>query len=251
MESSTAIREHGRTARRSSADIGREGRDLVEVTALEAPGRVGPIRSRLYRGRAPSAASPLLIYYPQPGLVISAFATHDTHFRRLAELASIALVAVECEPLLHEAAAVSLQEGRLTFDWALEHCRAWDADPRRIALAGDGAGADLVGRLVAPAERGVSARVLGALLVDPEPQYAERRLWEPAVRSLLVATGRGGRTDSLAWSREPAHEGEHLEVLQLPRLRPDFYLHSTLSADEATAVGTFADWLVTVLDVDS
>lgn len=251
MESSTATREHGRTAGRSSAHTGGEGRDLVEVTALEVTGRDAPIRSRLYRRRVASSASPLLIYYPQPGLVISVFATHDTHFRRLVELASIKLLAIECESLLWEPAAVSLEDGRLTLECALESCGAWGVDPRRIALAGDGAGADLVSRLAAPAERETGARVLGALLLDPEPEIAERRSWKPAVRSLLVAAGQGGKDDRLTWSREPAHEGKHLEALRLPGLRPDFYLHSTLRPEEAAAVGTFADWLGAILGADS
>ena len=112
------------------------------VRPVTASGMDGALPGRLYQ---PSTArgTPLIIYFPGGTWVTGGLNDYDESARQLARRTGWVVVAIGMRrapettfPAIHDDAFAAYQ-------WARAHAREWGADPARIALAGEGVGANL------------------------------------------------------------------------------------------------------------
>ncbi len=129
--------------------------DVPVVRPVTASGLDGPLPARLYQPSTPRG-TPLVIYYPGDTWVTGGLDDYDESARQIARRTGWVVVAIGSRhapdamfPALHDDAFA-------TYQWARSHAREWGADPRRIVLAGEGAGANLaLSNALTARERGV------------------------------------------------------------------------------------------------
>lgn len=135
--------------------------ELPEVRELTIPKGAGPMRARLYRPST-DRSLPVVVFVHGGGWTFGSIDTHDGTMRNLARDSACAVLGIDYRlapehpfpaPLDDVLAAVTFVE-----DGSLE-----DVDPRRIALAGDSAGANLALAALL-ARRDAGARALVAAL---------------------------------------------------------------------------------------
>jgi len=112
------------------------------VRPLAAPGAVGALPARLYQPQNASGV-PMLIYFPADTWVTGGLDGYDESLRQLASRTGWVVVGIGLRhapdvtfPGIHDDAFVAYQ-------WARSHAKEWGADPTRIALGGESAGANL------------------------------------------------------------------------------------------------------------
>ncbi len=116
--------------------------EVPVVRALTASGADGALPARLYQPRS-ARGVPLVIYFPGGTWVTGGLDDYDESARQLAQRTGWVVAAVGLRhapeatfPAIHDDAFAAYQ-------WARSHAREWGADPTRVALAGEGAGANL------------------------------------------------------------------------------------------------------------
>lgn len=145
---------------------GRRGPEVAHVEDRRLPGPAGEIPVRLYR---PAAAGPLplLVHFHGGGWTICDLETHDPSCRNLANAAGCAVLAVDYRLAPEAKFPAAVEDCYAATCWAAENAAALGADPARIAVGGDSAGANLsavVAQLVR--DRG-GPRLVHQLLVYP------------------------------------------------------------------------------------
>ncbi|MGD9620568.1 MAG: alpha/beta hydrolase [Mycolicibacterium sp.] len=111
------------------------------VTDLEVAGGEGPIPARHYRADEPGA--PLLVFYHGGGQVIGSIDTHDDLCREICRAGRLHVLSVDYRLAPEHKAPASSQDAYAAYLWAREHAAELGADPQRIAVGGDSAGANL------------------------------------------------------------------------------------------------------------
>lgn len=115
---------------------------VAEVEALTVAGAEGPLEARLYRPQTKDLP-PLVVYFHGGGFVVGSFATHDRNARRIANAAGALVVSVNYRLAPeHPFPAGPLDASAAVADLAAR-AEALGADPARIFVAGDSAGATL------------------------------------------------------------------------------------------------------------
>lgn len=112
------------------------------VRPLVAPGADGTLPVRLYQPQTPNGG-PMLIYFAADTWVTGGLDDYDESLRQLASRTGWVVVGIGLRhapdatfPGIHDDAFVAYQ-------WARAHAKEWGADPTRIALGGESAGANL------------------------------------------------------------------------------------------------------------
>lgn len=124
----------------------------------DIPGPAGAIGLRLYWPREARAgeALPVLVFMHGGGWVIGSLESHDAPCRRLAGVADCVVVSVDYRLAPEHRFPAALEDCLAATAWVAENAGELGADPARIAVGGDSAGANLataVARL-AVAQRG-------------------------------------------------------------------------------------------------
>ena len=119
--------------------------DVALVEDRRIPGTDAPIAIRRYRpaGTRPKDMLPALVYFHGGGFTIGDLDTHDILCRSLSNEARCAVVSVDYRmgPEYRFPAAVNDCEAATR--WVFAQAAALQIDPRRIAVGGDSAGANL------------------------------------------------------------------------------------------------------------
>jgi len=146
-EAHSPVRARAENAAGAAAVAG-PPRSLERVDSLDIPGLEGPLPSRLYvpHGAAP-APRPLLVYFHGGGWVIGDLDTHDGPCRFLAAETGFAVLSVGYRLAPEYPFPAPLEDAFAAYRWAVEQARELDADPKRIAVAGDSAGGNLAAAL--------------------------------------------------------------------------------------------------------
>jgi acetyl esterase len=112
------------------------------VRDFTLPGPSGPLRVRHY---APAAGGPqpLTVYLHGGGFTIGDLETHDEPCRILCASASVHVLAVEYRLAPEHPFPAALDDARAALRWAQDHAGELGADPARVAIGGDSAGANL------------------------------------------------------------------------------------------------------------
>lgn len=116
--------------------------EVPVVRPVTASGADGALPARLYQPRD-ARGVPLIVYFPGDTWVTGGLDDYDESARQLARRTGWVVVAIGPRhapdatfPAIHDDAFAAYQ-------WARSHAREWGADPTRIALAGESAGANL------------------------------------------------------------------------------------------------------------
>jgi acetyl esterase len=154
-------------------------RDLAAGLGLPAPAiasandRVieGPCSSLTLRIYQPDAEGPLplLLYVHGGGFVIGDLETHDKVCRTLSHDVAAVVVAVDYRLAPEHPFPAAVDDVACALRWVAAHARELGADPSRLALAGDSAGAQLATVAALRAAGAVAPRALG--LIYPVAQH--------------------------------------------------------------------------------
>lgn len=164
-------------------------RDLAAGLGLPAPAiasandRVieGPCSSLTLRIYQPDAEGPLplLLYVHGGGFVIGDLETHDKVCRTLSHDVAAVVVAVDYRLAPEHPFPAAVDDVACALRWVAAHARELGADPSRLALAGDSAGAQLATVAALRAAGAVAPRALGLIYPvaqhygEPSPSMAE------------------------------------------------------------------------------
>jgi acetyl esterase len=151
----------------------------VEDRTIATPPR--SVRVRIY-GLGIGAARPLVVFLHGGGFVIGSIESHDGLCRRLCHSLGFPVLSVDYALAPEHRFPAAIEDCVAAVRWAAAHAPEFGADPDRIVLAGDSAGANLALvstlLLAAQADIRVSALVLAYPVVDaPDDQrrsYVER-----------------------------------------------------------------------------
>jgi acetyl esterase len=144
------------------------------VRELNAPGKAGPVRLRLYRGvgTKPDAELPCLVYCHGGGWVICDLDSHDWVCRRLANLAGCAVISVDYRLAPEHKFPAAVEDAASAISFVAREGSSLGIDPSRIAVGGDSAGGNLAAVMALMARDGALPPVVGQVLIYPAVDFA-------------------------------------------------------------------------------
>ena len=189
-------------------------RDLSAGLGLPAPGNAtasdrtidgpeGPLALRIYRPEA-LGELPLLLYIHGGGFVIGDLETHDKVCRTLCHQAAAVVVAVDYRLAPEHPFPAAVDDVTRALRWVAAHARELGADPSRIAVAGDSAGAHLCAVAALREREAIALRGVGLIYPiaqhysEPSPsmvEHAEGKFLTAAVMKWFAHAYLGGRDD--------------------------------------------------------
>ncbi len=113
------------------------------VREMEVDGGAGPLRARHYAPADAGTAAPLTVYLHGGGYVIGDLDTHDEACRVLCRAGRVHVVSVEYRLAPEHPFPAGLDDARAALRWARDHAAELGGDPRKVAIGGDSAGANL------------------------------------------------------------------------------------------------------------
>jgi acetyl esterase len=146
----------------------------TEVGRLEErdiPGPAGPMRARFYWPKGVGGAIPAVLYFHGGGHVIGSLDSHDGTARNLCQGAGALIVSLDYRMGPEHRFPAAVEDSWTALQWLHANAAALGADPARLAVAGDSAGANLaaVVALMARDKGGPALRL--QLLVYPVGDY--------------------------------------------------------------------------------
>jgi acetyl esterase len=144
---------------------------VARVDECLIPGPAGEIRLRLYWPESPGP-SPAIVYYHGGGHVIGSLDTHDFVARNLCGGAEAVVASVDYRMGPEHKFPAAVEDSFAALQWVHANANALGADPGRIGVHGDSAGANLaaVAALLARDAAGPKLRLQS--LVYPISDYA-------------------------------------------------------------------------------
>ena len=115
---------------------------LAEVSERDIPGPGGTMRVRIYRP-VEGDNQPALVYFHGGGFVIGSLDSHDGTCRRLAAGAKCVVISVDYRLAPEHVFPAAVEDAYAAAVWVIENAASLGLDPKRIALGGDSAGANL------------------------------------------------------------------------------------------------------------
>ncbi|WP_018185339.1 alpha/beta hydrolase [Kaistia granuli] len=119
---------------------------LPQVGAVEAmtvAGGAGPLPARLYRPAPGDATPPLVVYFHGGGFVLGSYDTHDRNARRIVNAAGAVVVSVNYRLAPEHPFPAGAEDALAAVLDLAARAEALGADPARVFIAGDSAGATL------------------------------------------------------------------------------------------------------------
>jgi acetyl esterase/lipase len=161
-----ARRQMEETARSRKA----EPLPVARVEDRSVPGPAGPIRLRLYW---PDAAGPVpaIAHYHGGGHVIGSLDTHDLIARNLCSLGRMLVMSVDYRMGPEDPFPAAVEDSFAALEWLHANAAGLGADPARLGVHGDSAGANLAAVMALMArDKGIGLRLQS--LVYPISDYA-------------------------------------------------------------------------------
>jgi acetyl esterase len=146
---------------------------MARVESLELPGPAGSLAARLYvPPRTAPEPPPLLVYYHGGGWVIGDLETHDDPCGFLAARSGAAVLAIDYRLAPEHPFPAAVEDAEAGYEWASANAERLGADPARVAVGGDSAGANLAAATCLLArERGLPLPAI-QLLIYPVTETA-------------------------------------------------------------------------------
>jgi len=145
------------------------------------PGPTSDVAIRIYWPREPKPAElfPVLLWFHGGGFVIGDLDTHDSVCRLLADQADCMVVAVDYRLAPEFKFPAAVEDSHAAVRWVALHAKEIGADPERIAVGGDSAGANLATVVAILARNEGHPKLAFQLLVypctAPEPEMPSQR----------------------------------------------------------------------------
>ena len=149
--------------------------EVARVSAVEVPGPAGPIGARLYAPAGVAQPAPLVVYYHGGGHVICDLDTHDQPCRFLAAEIPALVLSVDYRLGPEHRFPAAVDDSLAAFDWAHAEAERLGADPERIAVAGDSAGANLATVVAQQTAAGSRPAPVFQALIYPVIDYSRKR----------------------------------------------------------------------------
>lgn len=134
---------------------------LAKVEDLEIAGAAGSLRARYYEA-ADAAAAPLIVFFHGGGFVCCDIDTHDSICSWLAKASHGRVLSVDYRLAPETPFPGQIDDARAACAWAFQNAVRFGADPTRIAVAGDSAGA----YMAASAALEINAKTPGAVALQ-------------------------------------------------------------------------------------
>ena len=141
---------------------------VASVRDLTIEGAAGPLKARHY-APARGEGAPLLVFFHGGGFVFGDLDTHDAPCRVLCRHGGMHVLAVDYRLAPENPFPAPVEDARAALRWAQQHATELGADPTRVGVGGDSAGANL------------SAAVAQLAAKDGGPPPACQMLIYPAV----------------------------------------------------------------------
>jgi acetyl esterase len=170
-------------AARRAADI--QPPPIAQSCEVEIPVADHTIKARLYRPVAGNAVVPVLIFFHGGGWVLGDLESHDILCRRLANAGQCAVLAVDYRLAPENKFPAAVDDAIAATAWLFENAASLQVDPRRVAIGGDSAGANLAAVVAHEARDAGAPAIRFQLLIYPAVElgfaHASHQLKEDAL----------------------------------------------------------------------
>jgi acetyl esterase len=140
---------------------------FVKTTDLSVAGAVGPLPARLYDATPGHPGQPIILYFHSGGGVTGDLDSADIAARALATQAHALVLSVAYRLAPEAPLPAALDDGVASYRWLLDNAASLGADPRRIAIGGDGEGGTIaIDTAMAARDMHIKAPV-HLLLIEP------------------------------------------------------------------------------------
>jgi acetyl esterase len=162
--------------RRGSAGVSGPPIPMAELLEFEVPGPAGALQARLYVPYgAPPPPRPTLVQFHGGGWMVGDLDTNDSACRFLAAHSGVAIFSPTYRLAPEHPFPAAPEDARAAFRWACALAGELGADPARIGIGGDSAGANLAaGVCIAMRDSGGPAPAM-QLLIYPATEAVEPR----------------------------------------------------------------------------
>jgi acetyl esterase len=150
---------------------GGEPATIARTEDRAAPGPAGPIPVRVYWPNA-TGTLPAVLYFHGGGHVIGDLDTHDRIARNLCAGAEAVIVSVDYRMGPEHKFPAAIDDARAALHWLVDAARGLGADPGRIAVCGDSAGANLAAVLALLARDAGGPQLRLQALIYPVADYS-------------------------------------------------------------------------------
>src|SRR3954468_13684378 len=146
----------------------------VRATDVTLAGAAGPLTARLYVPDGAPTGGPLLVYYHGGGWVEGSAATHEPSCRLLAHLSGVRVLSVDYRLAPEHPFPAAADDALAAYRDARARAAELGADPARLGVGGDSAGANLAA-VTALAVRGEAGAPAFQLLIYPGLDMSRKR----------------------------------------------------------------------------
>jgi len=140
----------------------------VREQTIDGPG--GPMRIRIYTPHG-KGSFPLLVFFHGSGFVLCSLDTHDGMCRNLCAGAVCVVASVDYRLAPEHKFPAGIDDCLHATRWAAAHAAELGADPARIAVAGDSAGANMAAVTASRVRDEGGPALCGQLLLYPVTDY--------------------------------------------------------------------------------
>lgn len=185
LTSPAAARRQPKFADAIAAILARQGRapgdDGVATEAVSVAGAEGELAARLYRPQGLlSRLNPVILYFHGGGFVTGDLDSHDSSARALARRTGAIVLATTYRLAPEHKFPAAHDDAYAVWRWLVGTARGLGGDPRRMAVAGEDAGANLAMHVALRARDEHLAQPVAQLLIHPiagsdmaRPSYGE------------------------------------------------------------------------------
>src|SRR5258705_4809082 len=124
-------------------DAAVQPQEIFQTQDFEIPINGHAVKARLYRPVASVTPLPMLVFFHGGGWVLGDLESHDILCRRLANAAGYAVLSVEYRLAPESKFPAALDDAIAVTNWVFDNATRLNVDPRRVAVGGDSAGANL------------------------------------------------------------------------------------------------------------
>ena len=161
---------------RAAQSIETDVPEMAHVEDVQMSGDAAHIKARAYTPLAAGVSpGPGLVYFHGGGFVLGDLDTFDTICRRLAAASRCRVLSVDYRLAPEHKFPAPVIDAGLAYAWAVAEAGAWGVDPKRLAVGGDSAGANLAINITRLVEGSELPDPLFQLLVYPLTQFVDIR----------------------------------------------------------------------------
>ncbi len=171
---------------------------LAAIRDQIIPGPGGPLPVRIYTPKG-DAPHPAIVYFHGGGYVTGDLDTQDMIARGLCAGAGAVTVSVDYRLAPEHPFPAAPEDAFAALRWAAEHAASLGGDPRRLALAGDSAGANLAAAAALMAREAGGPKACGQILFYGSANYPDHQT--PSAREFANGPILTGEDIDFFWSQ--------------------------------------------------